>query len=309
MSVSPIDLIKAKFEIAQSEADIADAEVRAAHAIADAEAKALHAQLNVARAKLEYLQAMQEHGGSPKPSPHGSPRGTGALESSPSPAVMVVTVPSQKSDAAGSSILGPNYTALRAELDGTTAYGSAGLGREASIPRSPSPPVSDLRGPFMKFGRVRIRLWYVCLAGGDFPCGIMTTDERFKYDWSVTPVRTGCCAKDVTHIYRQKWKSIMQISVLGEEFLTTMDAPTWNTDILMYQGICKQAEMARYSESHVKKEIREARKFTFEQVFRRAQKDEVKPCVDLQKTWVLKPNIPLPDWDLHLLHGVVKHCR
>jgi hypothetical protein len=77
----------------------------------------------------------------------------------------------------------------------------------------------------------------------------------------------------------------------------------------MYQGICKQAEMARYSEIGVKKEIRKAQKFTFEQVFRRALKDETKPCVDLEKTWFLKPNIHLPDWDFELLYGVVKHCK
>jgi len=198
MSSSAIDVMKAKLEVAQAEADIADAEVRAARA-----------QLDVARARLEYLQAMQEHGGSPKPSPHGSPRGTEALESSPSPklvdgepSIMVVAVPSHKPNAQKSdgAVSGPKHPALRAELGETTALGSAWLGREASIPRSPSPPVSDLRGPFMEFGRVRIRLWYVCLAGGDFPCGIMTTDERFKYDWSVTPARAECCAKN-THIY------------------------------------------------------------------------------------------------------------
>jgi hypothetical protein len=110
----------------------------------------------------------------------------------------------------------------------------------------------------MEFGKVRIRLWNVCFAGGEFPCGIMTTDKRFKYDWSVTPVRAECCAMGVKHFYRHKWISIMEISALGEQFLTTMDPHTWSTDILMYQGICKQAEMARYSESEVKKEIRQA---------------------------------------------------
>ena len=137
----------------------------------------------------------------------------------------------------------------------------------------------------------------------------MTTDERFKYDWNVTPVRTQCCAKDANHVYRHKWKSIMQISALGDEFLTTMDAPIWNTDTLMYHGIFKEAEMARYSASEVKNAIREARKFTFEQVFRGALKDQTKPCVDLEKTWFLRPNIHLPDWDFDLLYGVVKHCR
>ena len=101
----------------------------------------------------------------------------------------------------------------------------------------------------------------------------------------------------------------MEISALGEQFLTTMDAHTWSTDILMYQGICKQAEMAWYSEIRVKQEIREARKFTFEQVFRRALKDEVKPDVDLEKTWFLRSNIQLPEWSHDLLYGVVKHCR
>ena len=94
----------------------------------------------------------------------------------------------------------------------TTTYLAAWRGREASIPRSPIPPVGNLRGPFMNFGKGRIRLWNVCFAGGEFSCGIMTTDKRFKYDWSVTPVRTECCAKDVKHIYRQEWKSIMEIS-------------------------------------------------------------------------------------------------
>ena len=109
----------------------------------------------------------------------------------------------------------------------------------------------------MKFGRVWIRLWYVCFAGKKIPCGIMTTDERFKHDWSATPVRRDCCAK-IKQMYRHKWKLIMQISALGEEFLTTAEAHAWNTDISMYQGICKQAEMARHSESEVKKEIRQA---------------------------------------------------
>ena len=137
----------------------------------------------------------------------------------------------------------------------------------------------------------------------------MTTDERFTYNWNVTPVRTECCAKGVTHHYRQKWKSIVEISAFGEEFLTTMDGHTWNTDLLMHQGIAKHAEMAHDSQSDVEHQIRTVRKFTFQQVFRAAQKDEVQPCVDLQKTWFLQPNIPLPDWDLHLLYGVVKHCR
>jgi hypothetical protein len=191
----------------------------------------------------------------------------------------------------------------------TTTYLAAWLGREASIPGSPIPPVGNLRGPCMEFGKVRIRLWNVCFAGGEFPCGIMTTDKRFKYDWSVTPARAECCAMGVKHFYRHKWKSIMEISALGKQFLTSMDPLTWSTDILMYQGICRQAEMARCSESKVKKEIREARKFTFEQVFRRALKDEVKPGVDLEKTWFLRSNIQLPDWSFDLLYGVVKHCR
>jgi outer membrane protein TolC len=74
MMSSTIELSKAKFEVAQAEA-----------VIADAEAKAARARLNVAKARLEYLLTMQEHGGSPQPSPHGSPRDAGALESSPVP--------------------------------------------------------------------------------------------------------------------------------------------------------------------------------------------------------------------------------
>ena len=62
----------------------------------------------------------------------------GALESSQSadgePAVMVFAVPSQKSDAQNSdaAVSGPNHMALRAELGGTTALGSAWLGRVRS---------------------------------------------------------------------------------------------------------------------------------------------------------------------------------
>ena len=232
----------------------------------------------------------------------------GALESSPSPkladgepAVMVVTVPSQKSDAQNSdaAVSGPNHMALRAELGGTMALGSAWLERA----------VSDRRGPFMVFGKVRIRFWYVCFGGRLDPCGIMTTDERFKYDWNVSPVRTHCCAKNANHIYQHTWKVIIQIRALGDEFLTTMDAPIWKTHQLMYHGILKEAENTRYSARLVTEAIEDVRKFKFEQVFRGAVTGETLSCVDLEKTWFLRPNIQLPDWSFDLLYGVVKHCR
>ena len=161
----------------------------------------------------------------------------------------------------------------------------------------------------MEFGRVRIRLWYVCFVGGNCPCHIMTMDENFKYDWNVMPVRTQCCVKDGNHLYRQKWKTVMQISALDQDFLIFIDSHNWSTDTVMYQNICKMAEIARYSEGEVKRDLRETRKFTFEQVFRQAKKEEVQPCVDLQKMWFLKPNIQLPDWSYELVYGIVKHCR
>ena len=123
----------------------------------------------------------------------------------------------------------------------------------------------------MEFGRVWIRLWYVCFAGKKIPCGIMTTDERFKHDWSATPVRSDCCAK-IKHMYRHKWKLIilMQISAMDEEFLTTLDPDTWGPEIWTPSYICKQAEVTIYSATEVFEEIRQAQKFTFDQVFRRA---------------------------------------
>ena len=136
----------------------------------------------------------------------------------------------------------------------------------------------------------------------------MTTDERFKYDWSVNPVRKQCCAKD-GHAYKHAWKAIMQICALNEEFLILMDAPKWDTDQLMYHGILKEAENARFSAYRVHNAIEDVRKFKFEQVFRPAFKEFAVPGVDLRKTWYLHPNNHLPDWDYELLYGVVKHCK
>jgi hypothetical protein len=305
LPTSALDLRKAKVEVALAAADVAEAEVRAARA-----------QLDLAVARLELLQANEDQGESPKPSPHGSPRGTEALQSSPSPtlvdgepAAMVVAVPSHKPDAHKlfSASLGPGSPGFRAVFGETRELdGSAWLAR-ASIPLSPSPPAADLRGPFMEFGEVRIRYWYVCWAGGEPPCGIMTTDEQFKYDWNVIPVRKQCCAKD-GHVYRHTWKPIMQICALDEEFLIRMDAPTWDTDQLMYHGILKEAENARLSAFIVYNAIRDVRKCKFESVFSPAQKDQTKPCVDLEKTtWLFNPNTGLPEWDFELLYGVVKH--
>jgi len=328
---STVEMSQAKFEFLEAKA-----------ALAEAEAKAARAKFEVAKARLEYEEMLKEHGGSPQPSLHGSPRDPGASESSAvtkfldrEPAVIVATVatvPSQKLDDAGSSTAVPKYTASKtewdgspvfgyspaarrleldaaAELDGTTANRAALLGRDAPLPRSRDPPVLDPRGPFMEFGSVRIRIWYVCFAGGHSPCHIMTTDEDFKYDWSSSLVRNKCCAKDANHVYRQAWKSVMQIQVGGADFLTTIDAHTWHSELEMYRDMNRLAEQVRISEDHVRKEICKTQKFTFERAFRRAEKDEVKPCVDLQKTWFLRPNIQLPDWSFDLLFGVVKHCR
>ena len=316
--------------------------LEAAAAMAEAEAKAARAKFEVAKARFEYEKMLKEHGGSPQPSLHGSPRDHGASESSAvtkfldrEPAVIVATVatvPSQKLDDAGSSTAVPKYTASKtewdgspvfgyspaarrleldaaAELDGTTANRAALLGRDAPFPHSPDPPVLDPRGPFMEFGSVRIRIWYVCFAGGGSPCLIMTTDEHNKYDWSSSPVRNKCCAKAANHLYRQAWKSVMQIQVGGADFLTTIDAHNWHSDLEMYKDINRLAERVTFSEDQVRKEICKAQKFTFERAFRRAQNDEVKPCVDLQKTWFLKKDILLPDWSFDLLFGVVKHCK
>jgi hypothetical protein len=198
------DLRRAKIEVAQAQADMAEAEVRAARA-----------RLELAVARLNDLQQNEYQGASPMPSPNGSPRGTDALQSSPSPtlvdeepAAMGVAVPSH----------GPDYQKLFA----TRALDSSAWLATASIPSSPSLPASDLRGPFMEFGEVRIRYWFVCWSGGESPCGIMTTDDNFKYDWSVVPVRKHCCATD-PHRFNHAWHPIIQICALGEEFLIRLD--------------------------------------------------------------------------------------
>ena len=136
----------------------------------------------------------------------------------------------------------------------------------------------------------------------------MTTDEQFKYDWNVIPVRKQCCAKD-GHLYKHAWKPIMQICALGEEFLIRMDGPLWESDELIYHSIRKEAEKSRFSASIVRNAVRDVRKCKFETVFSPATKEQTKPCVDLQRTWKFNPTIRLPEWDFELLYGVVKHCR
>ena len=219
----------------------------------------------------------------------------GALESSPSPksadgepAVVLVAVPSVKSDAQISdAAVSKPKDMLRAEL-------------QAFISCSPSSSVSDLRGPFIEFGEVRIRFWYVCFAGGKTPCGIMTTDDRFTYDWYQGPLRRRCCAKE-RHNYNRdaNWHVIMQVCVLDTEFLIRTCEPTSNKFKLMYE----------LSADKVQEAIREVKKYKFEDVFRHARKDDTMHCVDLDRTWKLNPFIQLPEWDLELLYSVVKHRR
>ena len=156
----------------------------------------------------------------------------------------------------------------------------------------------------MEFGKVRIRFWYVCDGDWRDPCGIMTTDEDVMF-----PVLKYCCAKGFDHVYQHTWNVIMQICALGQEFLTTMDAPIWKTYELMFHGILKDAEHTRYSARLVREAIEDVRKFKFHQVFRGAVTGETLSCVDLENTWFLKPNNRLPDWDYELLYGFVKHCK
>jgi hypothetical protein len=185
----------------------------------------------------------------------------GALESSPSPksadgepAVVLVAVPSVKSDAQISdAAVSKPKDMLRDEL-------------QAFISCSPSPSVFDLRGPFMEFGEVRIRFWYVCFAGGKTPCGIMTTDERFKYDWSVVPVRKHCCAKD-PHRFNHAWHPIIQICALGEEFLIRLDGSLWESDEKIYQPIRNKAKTSIFSAAIVRNAVRDVEKIKFETAF------------------------------------------
>jgi len=159
LPTSARDLRKAKVEVAQAQADVAEAEVRAARA-----------RLEMVVARLKFLQENEDEGASPMPSPHGSPRGTDALQSSPSPtlvdeepAAMGVAVPSHGPDYQKlfSTSSGPGSSGLTSRL-ATRALDSSAWLASAPIPSSPSLPAFDLRGPFMEFGEVRIRYWYVC---------------------------------------------------------------------------------------------------------------------------------------------------
>ena len=160
----------------------------------------------------------------------------------------------------------------------------------------------------MEFGEVRIRYWYVCWAGGETPCGIMTTDEQFKYDWNVIPVRKHCCAKD-PHRFCHAWHPIIQICALGEEFLIRLNGSFLESDEKIYESIRNKAKTSRLASAIVRKVVRDVEKIKFETAFEPATKDETQPCVDLQKTWKFKTTITLPKWDFELLYGVVNHCR
>jgi hypothetical protein len=137
----------------------------------------------------------------------------------------------------------------------------------------------------------------------------MTTDEQFKhYYWNAAPVRKQCCAKD-KHEYMREWKPIIQICVLGEEFLIRMDYQLWDIDELDH-CILKGAEKSSLSAFAVQDAIRDLQKYKFEDVFvRHAGKPETTPCVDPLKIWLLNTQIQLPEWDWELLCSVVKHCR
>jgi hypothetical protein len=160
----------------------------------------------------------------------------------------------------------------------------------------------------MEFGEVRIRYWYVCWAGGEQTCGIMTTDEQFKYDWNVIPVRKHCGAKD-PHRFYHAWHPIIQICALGEEFLIRLDGYLWESDEKIYQSIRNKAKTSRFTSAIVRNVVRDVENIKFETAFEPATMEQTRPCVDLQKTWKFNPTIELPEWDFELLFGVVMHCR
>ena len=135
----------------------------------------------------------------------------------------------------------------------------------------------------------------------------MTTDEAFKYDRKKTPARLQCCAND-EHFWRNSWKLIMQIQVEDDVFMTTLTQDMWGSDILTAEFICNQAKRwCCYSREETLSQVREAEKFTFDKVFRQAEKKEVLDKVDLKKTWFLNPQVQLPDWGWETLGAVVTH--
>jgi hypothetical protein len=115
----------------------------------------------------------------------------------------------------------------------------------------------------MEFGEVRIRFWYVCFAGGEkTPCGIMTTDSNFKYDWNVYPVRNKCCAKD-PHRFCHSWNPIIQICALGEEFLIRLNGYFSESDEKSYESIGNMAKTSRLSSGVVRNVVRDVEKIKF----------------------------------------------
>ena len=98
----------------------------------------------------------------------------------------------------------------------------------------------------------------------------------------------------------------MQISAEEQDFLFFIECHGWTSDLQMQREMNKLANFAKHSEGEVKRALRETRKFTFEQVFRQATKEEVRPCVALEKTWFLKPNLQLPTWSYDFVYDILK---
>jgi hypothetical protein len=290
------DLSRAKIEVARAKADLAEAEVEAARA-----------RLALAVARLNDLQQNDYQGTSPMPSPNDSPRGTNALQSSPRPTLVDVE-PADKCVAEPAHV--PDCQKLVSTSSGPwiKTIASAGWLACAPSPSCPSLPASDPRGPFMNFGKVRIRYWYVCWACGETPCGIMTTDNDFKYDWNVSPVWNKCCAKD-PHRFCHSWNPIIQICALGEEFLIRLNGYFSESDEKNYESIRNMAKTSRLSSGVVRNVVRDVENIKFEMVFEPAKMEDTHPCVDLERTWKFNSTKTLPKWDFDLLYGVVTHCR
>jgi len=276
--------------------------------VAEAMVKVTRLAAALAEAEMELSQLLEPESGqapcffspasTPKRSPSRAsspasqpvaapPRGGGAVEPPPGPPVEPPPG------------ITPHAKAMLSALHMARRAGGSSAGSSTTP--------ADNAGEFAKFGDAMwVRAWLIC--GNRTPgwrCSTFTLSQGWTIDWSEGNSRQ-CCRSDCHKKYRSG-DVIVQLRLRDRDFFVRAETPAWEMRELKHQ--LSAPTSVRIPDHILQAATAELQPMRFEQVFRQATQEEVKPGVQWEATFIVVAAVDylqLPLWSWELIQALIQ---
>jgi len=279
-------------------------------AVAEAMVKVTRLAAALAEAEMELTQLLEQESGQAQCSETRSPASTPVL--SPSRASSPASQPAAAPPRGGGAVEPPPGPPVEPP-PGITPHAKAMLSalhmalRAGGSSAGSSTTPADNAGEFAKFGDAMwVRAWLIC--GNRSPgwrCSTFTLSQGWTIDWSEGNSRQ-CCRSECHKKYRSG-DVIVQLRLRDRDFFVRAETPVWEMRELEHK---LRAPMSKRISDHIlQTAMAELQPMRFEEVFRQATQEDVKPGVQWEKTFIVLDTVDhlhLPLWSWELIQALIR---